>query len=604
MTIQRIHEDPRVTRPYDDEQWGRIERLGYDVDRVLSQGDARLTMGGEPTFVSIDDMDGPEWNMTALGPDKRRLAGKLFTKLAERFAHAPLLHYGQGKWYPGESLPRWVLGCFWRKDREPIWLDNSLIARDEVDYGVDERDAQRFITALATRLGVEAEYTIPAYEDVWYYLWKSRRLPINVDPLDSKLSDPEERNRLAKVFEQGLEKIVGYTLPLRPLEGWVGQPSWETGPWFLRQEHMFLLPGDSPMGLRLPLDSIPWIAKQDRQPFIDVDPYAPRGALLPYHQLMAPPGSNGYYGGGNSGNGGNGSSGAWRREPVRQFAGVAGSGVGGTGIGTEPWTTGPGDGGWGHNLATAARLAPLGSPRTWTKPEIGQSAKNLVRTAICVEARAGLLNVFMPPLEKAEEYLHLVSAIEQTARELSMPVRPRRVPAAERSSADQLQGHARSWCDRSQSAASQQLVRNRREHDRALRRGPPMSLGHGKIHGRRTPHWHRRRQPYRARRRDSARQPVFAPARSAGQPDHLLEQSAVALVLVLGLVHWPHQPGASCRRSTARKRLRVGNGLGAIARWRYSATMDRGPGAAKSAGGRDREHSPHRVLYRQVVLAR
>ncbi len=107
MSVRRIHEDPRVTKPYTDDQWSRIESLGHEIDRLLESNNVKLTMGGEPTFVSIDDMDGAEWNMTAMGPNKRRLAGDLFVRLADRFASGPLLHYGQGKWYPGESLPRW-----------------------------------------------------------------------------------------------------------------------------------------------------------------------------------------------------------------------------------------------------------------------------------------------------------------------------------------------------------------------------------------------------------------------------------------------------------------------------------------------------------------
>jgi uncharacterized protein (DUF2126 family) len=182
MSIRRIHEDPRVTKPYSDEQWTQIESLGHDIDRLLEKNNVRLTMGGEPTFVSIDDMDGDEWNMTAMGPNKRRLAGDLFCRLADRFAAGPLMHYGQGKWYPGEPLPRWALGCYWRGDGEPIWRSPEFIAKDDTYYGFDEQHAQRFICALAERLGVPADNSIAAYEDTWYYLWKERRLPINIDP--------------------------------------------------------------------------------------------------------------------------------------------------------------------------------------------------------------------------------------------------------------------------------------------------------------------------------------------------------------------------------------------------------------------------------------
>ena len=107
MKVTRIHEDPRVTLPYSDDQWSRIEALGHQVDAALTAQDVRLTMGGEPTFVSIDDMDGEQWNTAALGHDKRVRAEDLLDRLRVRYAEGGLVHYGQGKWYPGEPLPRW-----------------------------------------------------------------------------------------------------------------------------------------------------------------------------------------------------------------------------------------------------------------------------------------------------------------------------------------------------------------------------------------------------------------------------------------------------------------------------------------------------------------
>ena len=154
MSVSRIHEDPRVTKPYTEEQWQRIEALGHRVDADLETGNVRLTMGGEPTFVSIDDMDGPEWNTLALGKNKRLLAGDLTTRLRKRFAAEGLLHTGQGKWYPGEPLPRWALACYWRKDGQPIWHDARLLADDRTNYGYGDGEARMFIAALAGRLGV------------------------------------------------------------------------------------------------------------------------------------------------------------------------------------------------------------------------------------------------------------------------------------------------------------------------------------------------------------------------------------------------------------------------------------------------------------------
>ncbi|MDB6110161.1 MAG: dehydrogenase, partial [Pedosphaera sp.] len=182
MKVTRVHESPRVTKPYTEEQWESIEKLGHRVDAELKRNDVRLTMGGEPTFVSIDDMDGDEWNFTAVGPEKRRLSGALVRRLKAKYAPGGLLHYGQGKWYPGESLPRWALGCYWRKDGQILWHDDSLFADEATSYNHTEKEAQRFITLFARMLEIKPKHVIPAYEDAWYYMWRERRLPSNVDP--------------------------------------------------------------------------------------------------------------------------------------------------------------------------------------------------------------------------------------------------------------------------------------------------------------------------------------------------------------------------------------------------------------------------------------
>jgi uncharacterized protein (DUF2126 family) len=257
MSVQRVYEVPRVTKPYTEEQWQRIEQLGHAVDAELAAGDVRLTMGGEPTFVSIDDPDGAEWNTAALGADKRRLAIELFNRLKGKYAPAGLAHFGQGKWYPGEPLPRWSLNCFWRKDGEPIWRDAALLDDETVNRGVGAERAREFLHGVATRLQLEPQHCFPAFEDAFYYLWRERRLPANVDPFDSKLDDAVERTRLARIFEQGLDSVVGHVLPVMRD---AGGTRWLTGPWFLRRERCYLIPGDSPLGLRLPLDSQPWVA--------------------------------------------------------------------------------------------------------------------------------------------------------------------------------------------------------------------------------------------------------------------------------------------------------------------------------------------------------
>jgi uncharacterized protein (DUF2126 family)/transglutaminase-like putative cysteine protease len=447
MSVTRIHEDPRVTKPYTEEQWADVQRLGDQVDAVIRDSDMRLTQGGEPTFVSIDDMDGEEWNTAALGPRKRRLAGELVKRLGKQFAVGPLYHYGQGKWYPGEPLPRWALSCYWRKDGEVIWENPDLIADDEDNFGHTDAHAQQFITELAERLRVEPEHVLPAYEDAWYYMWKEKKLPTNVDPLKSNLADKTERDRLARIFNQGLNKTVGYCLPLCRDHYYNAHSAWRSGPWFLRQEHMFLLPGDSPMGFRLPLDSLPWVAPGDYPHLYEMDPFAERDALparsaLPQWTPKPPqqnPDGGASYGGGrytfgpNGKNGdssnGNGVHRLLEQQNVREPWNTAARAPLGTTIKKQFG---------GGNVASddfeEALVAELQRERisydrlAAIRPEgamilePGKSASFIVRTAICVEPRAGKLHIFMPPLAYAEDYLDLVYAVEQTATHLQMPV--------------------------------------------------------------------------------------------------------------------------------------------------------------------------------------
>jgi len=370
MTVKRLFESPRVTKPYTEEQWAEIKKLGQQVDADLNKHDCRLTMGGEPTFVSISDREEPEWNTAALGTQKRKLADDLMRRLKRRFTKGALLHYGQGKWYPGESLPRWAFGAYWRKDGESIWTNEELFGLENKDYGHGPKQAEQFIHALADHLGCGGKCIMPAFEDAWYYLWKERRLPTNVDPFKSNLKDPEDRVRLAKIFEQGLDKVVGFVLPLQ--RGWNGQnPCWTSGPWFFRPERCYLTPGDSPVGFRLPLDSMPWTSQGDYPFLSEQDPHEERPALSPspserlQHQVPRRP-----------------------ETPAAQYK----------------------------------ELQRFSTQDVARFPTQEESAWWLVRTALCVEPRHGRLHVFMPPVRTLEDYLECVAAVEKTAAQLDTPV--------------------------------------------------------------------------------------------------------------------------------------------------------------------------------------
>ncbi|HUP96624.1 MAG TPA: transglutaminase family protein [Usitatibacter sp.] len=281
MSVTRIHEDPRVTRPFTDGQWGAIDALGRQVDSELAAADVRLTVGGEPTFISMDDMEGPEWNYTALSERKLELATDLVQRLRHRFAPGGLLHFGQGKWYPGEPLPRWALSCFWRKDGVPLWDDEADDARIKAGAKVTEVEAGRFASELAQVLGLSPDYVMPAYEDPWRIIRDEANLPLNVDPLTADTTTEPARRRLADRLAVGLTKPAGFVLPLKATARGKAsnKTTWQSSAWPLRREKIFLVEGDSSLGYRLPLGSLPEVLPEDEEADIPQDPFDRRDAL-------------------------------------------------------------------------------------------------------------------------------------------------------------------------------------------------------------------------------------------------------------------------------------------------------------------------------------
>ena len=298
MKVTRVAETPRVTLPYSDAQWDAVLAAGDKVDEQLNRGDVRLSMGGEPTFVSIDDMEGAEWNTAAVGPTKRHYAETLVRRLQQRFAPGALLHYGQGKWYPGEPLPRWAFALYWRGDAEPLWSNPDLVAREHAPPNATIEDANRLMTALCEQLGLPSDSAMPAYEDAAYYALVEQKLPMGVMPEDNKLSDPAERARLVRVFERGLDAPASYVLPVQVWHAPDLGRRWVTERWGIRRGKLFLAPGDSPSGLRLPLSSLSIVTPVQyphvlpRDPFGDMSPLPERNILVQQRRgitLQQPP---------------------------------------------------------------------------------------------------------------------------------------------------------------------------------------------------------------------------------------------------------------------------------------------------------------------------
>jgi uncharacterized protein (DUF2126 family)/transglutaminase-like putative cysteine protease len=325
MSVRRLNDAPRPSKPFTEEAWLQVEQVAHRVDADLEAQDVRLTMGGEPTFVGIDEPESPQWNIDALGPMKRTRGLALIQCLREKVAPGSLLHYGQGKWYPGEPLPRWALNCSWRVDRVPVWENIDLIAREiagaDQDYSFGAADAFKFMEALTRRLQVRFENMLPAYNG------------------EAESTEP-----------------AGYILPIRRRQP-AGRLCWSSQLWFPRPERLLLSPGDSPIGYRIPTASMPWVVPDELEYEYEAAPFADRVKL--------PSRPN-------------------RRMDLFQKNPLA-----------DP-------------------LPALSSP--------AETAPELIRPSLCVQAREGRLHVFLPYASKLADYLDLVSAVEDTCQHLHIPV--------------------------------------------------------------------------------------------------------------------------------------------------------------------------------------
>ena len=375
-TVTRIHEDPRVTKPYSEEQWTAIHATGYKIDEDLEKGNLRMTMGGEPTFVSIDDMESAQWNTAADGVEKRVRSLDLIFRLRAHFGPAGMIHFGQGKWYPGEPLPRWQYGLIWRKDLYPIWKNIGLIANEKLEKKYDWSHAEQFAKELAKHLAVSEENVKAAYEDIFYFLWTEGKLPVNIDPLQKNIKSSIERRTLTELLDKGIDQPAGFTLPLK----WNHENSkWQSCKWILNRNNLFLIPGNSPIGLRLPLESLPAVTKENEPEKVERSLFDELPPLANFHETIT-----GRYG------------------------------------------------------LVYEHPAPKQKIKYQEKTENDNDKKKIkkeeeeveplyevpvIKTALCVEARDGIIYTFLPPMDYLEHYLDLVASIEATAARLNIPVR-------------------------------------------------------------------------------------------------------------------------------------------------------------------------------------
>ncbi|KUF12469.1 DUF2126 domain-containing protein [Pseudoponticoccus marisrubri] len=390
MTVARTAEHPRITKPFSDEAWDALDKLGHQVDAAIERQDMRLTMGGEPTFVSIDDFQSDEWNTAAVGPQKRALADTLIRRLRGRFAPGGFLHYGQGKWYPGETLPRWTFALYWRRDGKPVWKNDAHVARENPAQAAGIAEAESFLSKFAENLGIPRDHAQPAFEDPAEWVLREAGLPANVSPEDSKLKDPEARARIARVFNRGLTEPAGYVLPLQRL--WQSRASgrWQSEYWRPRRGHLFLIPGDSPVGYRLPLGGLPYITPVAYPYIYPADPSEIPATPLPdVHADLD----------------------ERRRAILEELERIARE---------EAETLPPVTQGRDQDVASSRQ----DMRRREEQRQMGgvDPATGAVRTAIAIEPRDGKLCLFMPPTTTLEDYLELLANAEATAEELGLPI--------------------------------------------------------------------------------------------------------------------------------------------------------------------------------------
>ncbi|MGF1464481.1 MAG: DUF2126 domain-containing protein [Maricaulaceae bacterium] len=381
MAVTRLREPARISKPFTEAEWADVDAAGMAVEAKLQAMDVRLTQGGEPTFIANTDRDADEWTIAAVGPTNRRYADALTRRLMDRFAPGGLLTHGQAKWYPGEPLPRWAFAVTWRKDGAPLWSTPELIAGVGAPTPPPDGMAETFANELAQKLKLNPGFVQPAFEDPLGVISEEADLPSNLSPGDERLDDPAARSRLAQVLARGPARPTGFVLPLQPAQadgGHGASTRWQSEIWRTRRGRLCLISGDSPMGFRLPMKSLPFVAAINFPHVQDADPFAPRAALPP-PRFQRPNDA--------------------RRAPP------------------EPFSV--------HDLRR--RLDALRAEAL--DPQHPGLSGPPVRTALVVEPRDSHLNVFLPPVGYGEAFADLIAAVEETALRLGQPVRIEGYPA-------------------------------------------------------------------------------------------------------------------------------------------------------------------------------
>ena len=257
-------EDRRVSRSRtpttqwdDDRRAGPRRRRRSRTPRRAADDGRRADVRVRSTIATGSSGRRPPWVRPSAASRAR-----LLHRLKQHTARTVFIHFGQGKWYPGEQLPRWALDCYWRNDGEAAWADPSLLCRSSnsrTDTAQPTRsDSSRrwprsWASPTRTCRGLRRRLVLPVARTTAAGERRSLRRP---------LDDEIERARLHALFERRVSTRSSATCCRFARGGPTRAGRRDRGSCAV--SGCILMPGDSPMGLRLPLDSLPWSAEGDR----------------------------------------------------------------------------------------------------------------------------------------------------------------------------------------------------------------------------------------------------------------------------------------------------------------------------------------------------
>ena len=279
MSVTRVHEDPRVTKPYTDEQWQAIAvarrsrgRASWPPATCGSRWAASRRSCRSTTWTARSGTRRP-WARRSGGWARRCSAA-----CATRSRPGACCTSGRASGIRASRCRAGPTPATGATDGVPLWRDPALVGDPDRDYGFGTDDARAFAEALAERLAVGARTSSPPTRTRSPTSTRSARSRSTSIPRTTSSTIPKSASGCAACSAAASARRPGSCCRSRACRArTVPRGSRACGCCAAR--HLFLVPGDSPVGFRLPIDSLP-----GRDPAFEVvpaDPLAPREPFGP-----------------------------------------------------------------------------------------------------------------------------------------------------------------------------------------------------------------------------------------------------------------------------------------------------------------------------------